>query len=216
MGEELDKEKKGAKVVREIALGKEITRDIFINLATTLVSIAIGFSIIFATELGIVGIFVFIIIAVSVLSWWWAYLGARLKYVRPGMSFPTIDAFLLIVVSCFPCAVYGIGNFQWPSYSILLVLASLFAVWSVWWHHTIQKFPKEISKYGEEGLSKHYRQIFAETAIIFSAGLFLSIMDISTYIPNGINFGVLTVIDIGFIIFGALWVNIRERSHFRK
>ena len=112
MGEELEKEKKGTKVVQEIALGKEITRDIFINLATTLVSIAIGFSIIFATELGIVGIFVFIIIAISVLSWWWAYLRARLKYIRPGMSFPTIDALLLIVISCFPCTIYGISNFQ--------------------------------------------------------------------------------------------------------
>lgn len=216
MGEEFEKEKKETKVVQEMGLGKEITRDIFINLATTLVSIAVGFSIIFATELGIVGIFVFIIIAISVLSWWWAYLRARLKYIRSGMSFPTIDALLLIVISCFPCTVYGISNFQWPSYSLLLVFAALFAVWSIWWHHTIQKFPKEISKYGEEGLSRGYRQIFAEAAIIFSAGLFLSIIDISTYIPNGINFGVLTVIEVGFIIFGALWINIRERYYFQK
>ncbi len=210
--EERISENKERRNVRVVGLGKEITREIFVELATTLVSIAVGFSIIFATELGVVGIFVFIIVAISVLSWWWSYLSTRMRYIRPDMPFPIVDALLLIVISCFPCAIYGIGNFRWPFYSVVLVLALLFAVWSLWWHHLIKEFPEEIRKHGKERLFRHYRKIFIETAAIYGSGVFISFAGVLRDILSSTNVGGIPIIELGFIIFGSLWVNIRERK----
>ncbi|MFX0069309.1 MAG: hypothetical protein ACFE7I_09575 [Candidatus Hodarchaeota archaeon] len=206
MEEDAEKEEKGR------GLDEKSIRNIFLDLSTILVGVAIGFSVTFATELGIGGIINFLLIGVLILFFWWQYLTHRLKYVRPAMPFPIIDIFILLVISLFPCVMYSITWFMWPSYSILIVLGTLFAIWSVWWHHTIKEFSREIGEHGEGRKTKFERQLSFETAIIYFAGTIISVL---YPLPISGNF-IMSIVDIMTISLSLAWVGIRNKIFSRR
>ncbi|MFX0069211.1 MAG: hypothetical protein ACFE7S_03450 [Candidatus Hodarchaeota archaeon] len=206
MEEDIEREEKRR------GLDEKSIRNIFLDLSTILVGVAIGFSVTFATELGIGGIINFLLIGVLILFFWWQYLTHRLKYIRPAMPFPIIDIFILLVISLFPCVMYSITWFQWPSYSILVVLGTLFAIWGVWWHHAIKEFSTEIAKHGEERKTRFERQLSVEVAIIYFAGTIISIL---YPLPISGSF-IMSIVDIGTISLSLIWVGIRNKIFSRR
>ncbi len=206
MKKDKEKKKKGG------GLDEGSIRSIFLDLSTILVGVAIGFSVVFATELGIGGIINFLLVGILILFFWWDYLTHRLKYIRPAMPFPIIDVVILLTISLFPCVIYSITWFQWPSYTILLVLGALFTVWSFWWHHTLKEFPKEIVERGEEREDRFQRQLSAEVAIIYFAGAIISAL---YPLPVSSSF-IMSVFDIMFISLSLVWVGLRHKIFSRR
>lgn len=183
----------------------------FLDLSTILVGVAIGFSVVFATDLGIGGIINFLLVGILILFFWWDYLTHRLKYIRPAMPFPIVDVVILLVISLFPCVIYSITWFQWPSYTILIVLGSLFMVWSVWWHHTLKEFSKEIVERGEERESRFQRQLSTEVAIIYFVGTIISAL----YPLRVSSSFIMSIFDILSISLSLIWVGIRNKIFSR-
>jgi len=197
---------------RPTGLEEEVVRHIFLDLATTLVGIAIGFSVVFATEMGLTGILTFVWIAGVTLFVWWRYLGIRLKYVpllKPGqhaLPFPVLDAILLIIISLIPSVSYGMAKeeLHWPLYSTLILVGLLFLVWGIWWYHILRTFPKEVAEYGEERLLKVHGRVFFETSFICFLGAGANVM-----------FGPSLPLYFGAIALGMIWIPLRFHVFYR-
>lgn len=157
---------------------REMFIHMFLDLASTLVGMAIGFSVIFATELGLRGIFMFIWVSVILLLCWWEYLCVRIRYVPTTMGFPLLDIAFLIAISFFPCAMYGMASetLSWPVWVVYFVVGLYLVIWSVWMHQILQTFPEKIAEYGDERSLKAHRQVFLEASIISFTALALSII----------------------------------------